>query len=76
MNNAEEMQERRPELRPAPGKAGMKRCYQCNGHFGLTRHRFAQKHFCSNPCLSKYKADTERKISLIKEWRNYFARKP
>jgi hypothetical protein len=33
----------------------------------------AQKHFCSNHCLNKYKVDIERKISLIKQWRNYFA---
>jgi hypothetical protein len=27
------------------------RCETCNGSFGLIRHRFAHKQFCSNRCL-------------------------
>jgi hypothetical protein len=70
MNNAEEIQERFPKLPPTSN-----RCCQCNGPFGLVRSRFALKNFCSNQCLNEYKTDTERKISRIKEWRDYYARK-
>jgi hypothetical protein len=67
MNNAEEMQERFSELPPTLRKAGMKRCHQCNGHFGLIRHKLALNHFCSRRCLNKYKTDTDRKMARIKE---------
>jgi hypothetical protein len=35
----------------------MKRCYQCDGRFGLIRYRLALNQFCSRRCLNKYKAD-------------------
>jgi hypothetical protein len=53
----------------------MKRCFQCNGRFGLIRYRRGLKHFCSKWCVNKYKADTERKISRIKEWTEFLARR-
>ena len=33
------------------------RCEVCKGAFGLTRHRFAQKQFCSKQCLEWYQAE-------------------
>ncbi len=75
MNDVEEMQKRLPELPPTSRTVDMKRCYQCNGRFGLIRRRFALKQFCSNECLNKYKANSERKTSRIKEWTNFLARK-
>jgi hypothetical protein len=71
MNNAEEMQERLPEMPPALRKGGMKRCYQCNGRFGLIRYRLALKAFCSKRCLNEYNADSERRISRIKTWADF-----
>ena len=53
----------------------MKRCFQCNGRFGLIRYRHGLKHFCSKKCLNRYKSDTERKISRIKEWTDFLAQK-
>jgi hypothetical protein len=44
----------------------MKCCFQCNGRFGLIRHTFGQKQFCSTQCLNRYKADIEQKISRSK----------
>jgi hypothetical protein len=58
-----------------PKKADTKDCYHCNGRFGLVRYRRADKAFCSERCLNKFKTDIEPKMSLIKEWRNYFSRK-
>ena len=76
--NKEDMpeQERFPEPLPTLRKADNKRCYHCNGRFGLIRHRFALKHFCSKRCLDGYKTTTERKISRIKEWAHILAQKP
>jgi hypothetical protein len=71
MSNPEEMQERFPKLPPDRGH-----CYQCNGGLGLIRHRLGLKSFCSSRCLTGYKADTERKLSLIKERRDIGVRKP
>jgi hypothetical protein len=28
------------------------RCYQCHGRFGLIRHRYALRHFCTKECVS------------------------
>ena len=56
-------------------KASTKRCYQCDGRFGLVRHRLVNKAFCSKQCLGTYKADAERRISRIKDWVDFLARK-
>jgi len=53
MNNAEEMREHLPEIPPLFRKAGMKRCYQCDDHFGLVRQRLAKKAFCSKRYLNQ-----------------------
>ena len=44
----------------------MKRCYQCDGRFGLIRHRFALKQFCSRRCLLEYRAHNDRENRSIK----------
>jgi hypothetical protein len=74
MNNAEKKQEGFLEQPSKLKIADRKRCYQCDGAFGLIRRRFALKQFCSIQCLNKYR-ENERKISRIKEWRDYFAKK-
>src|ERR1700692_3873991 len=55
------------QLTATPGKTHTKRCYQCNGRFGLIRRRFAMKQFCSTRCVDEYKT-TERTIRRIKVW--------
>jgi hypothetical protein len=44
----------------------MKRCFVCNGHFGLIRHRLASQQFCSNRCLDEYKSDIRAANEMIK----------
>lgn len=75
MTNAEEIQERFPELLQCEDKADMKRCYQCNGRFGLIRHKLGFNHFCSRACLNNYKTETERKIWRLKEWADFLRHK-
>jgi len=70
MSDTDEMRERFSKP-PLDGN----RCYQCNGRLGLIRHRAGLKSFCSNRCLNEYEDDTQRKISLIKEWRDFYNRK-
>jgi hypothetical protein len=57
-------------------KAAMKRCFECNGRFGLIRYRLAQKSFCSKQRRDKFRADTERKVSRIKKWSVFLVEKP
>jgi hypothetical protein len=76
MSKTEQIQERFYEPSEPIRTADKKRCYQCNGRFGLIRHTFALKQFCSKQCVDKYKTGTERKISRVKEWVDYFSRKP
>jgi hypothetical protein len=56
-------------------EGGMKRCDQCNGRFGLVRYRLAQNQFCSERCLRKYKTANEGRISRLKGWVDFLARK-
>jgi endogenous inhibitor of DNA gyrase (YacG/DUF329 family) len=46
----------------------MKRCAYCAGKFGLIRHRWYQRQFCSKKCrdqfLEKLAADRER----VRRW--------
>jgi hypothetical protein len=41
-------------------------CETCNGSFGLIRHRYAYKQFCSKQCL--YLAKTRQQASKFKQW--------
>jgi hypothetical protein len=56
-------------------KGHTSRCHQCNGRFGLIRHRLVLKQFCSARCLEKYKRDIERTTTRIKEWAHFLSRK-
>jgi hypothetical protein len=47
---------------PRPNKP-KPRCEICNGCFGLIRHRFAHKQFCSNRCLDRYLANRKQQPS-------------
>jgi hypothetical protein len=47
---------------------GTKRCHSCSGPFGLIRHRFALKQFCSKQCLDQYKGNIESQASRSKQW--------
>ena len=42
------------------------RCDICNGKFGLIRHRFAQKQFCSKRCLNQYLVKRKQQPSAAK----------
>jgi hypothetical protein len=48
-----------PEPLQHRGIPGIKRCYLCNGPFGLIRHRFALKQFCSKQCLAEGEINIE-----------------
>jgi hypothetical protein len=43
------------------------RCEVCKGPFGLTRHRFAHKQFCSKQCLERYLAERTYELSSFKQ---------
>jgi hypothetical protein len=44
------------------------RCEVCNSGFGLIRHRFAHKQFCSKRCLDQYLAARKRRLSHLRQW--------
>ena len=46
----------------------MKRCAQCNGKFGLTRHRWYDVAFCSRRCRDKYLDKLARDRDRLKKW--------
>jgi hypothetical protein len=62
------------EVVPNIQMADTENCCQCNGRVGLIPHRLALKKFCSTHCLNQYN-EAVRKVSLIKEWRDIYARK-
>src|SRR5271157_5978171 len=41
------------------------RCETCNGSFGLIRHRYAYKQFCSKQCLDSYLAKTNNRLPSL-----------
>ena len=63
-----------PEPLQHRGIPGTKRCYLCNGPFGLIRHRFALKQFCSKQCLDQYKGKIESHGSRSKQWIDFLTR--
>jgi hypothetical protein len=73
MKHLEDVQERRAEQPSSRREGRTRRCYQCNGCFGLIRHRVGLKHFCSRRCLRKYKADIERATTRLKEWTHFLS---
>ena len=52
------------ETRRKPMKS-TPRCEICNGKFGLIRHRFAQKQFCSKRCLNQYLVKRKQQPSSV-----------
>ena len=53
-----EQKEHFPEPPPIVRKVGTRRCYQCNGRFGLVRYELINKTFCSKRCFDKYTRQT------------------
>ena len=49
------------------------RCEVCDGCFGLIRHRFAHKQFCSKRCLEQYLAKSKRQPPQFKQWTGFLA---
>jgi len=56
------------ETRRKPMKS-TPRCDICNGKFGLIRHRFAQKQFCSKRCLNQYLVKRKQQPSSMTQWK-------
>jgi hypothetical protein len=52
---------RRPALTP-------NRCYQCQGRFGLIRHRYALKQFCTKECLEQFRNQGDHEAHRLKRW--------
>jgi hypothetical protein len=63
------------ETHKRPARLAPNRCYHCHGHFGLIRHRFAFKQFCSKACLERFRNDTDRETSRRKKWTEFLTRK-
>jgi hypothetical protein len=74
MSSEEKKQERPLDIPPTINKPDINRCYRCNGRFGLVRHRFAVKAFCSKRCLNEHKINTHRRKSRIKTWSDFLQR--
>jgi hypothetical protein len=74
VNNVEDMQSD-PATPSVLKKSRTNRCYQCNGRFGLVRHRLGLRQFCSTRCLGQYRTDTERTATRLKEWADFLYRK-
>ena len=47
------------------------RCEVCKGPFGLTRHRSAEKQFCSKHCLEQYLAKSKERPSYFRQWTDF-----
>jgi hypothetical protein len=76
MSNTEDMEDCDRAARRAIRERGARRCYHCNGSFGLIRHRLGLKQFCSASCLIRYRAEIEQTTTRIKEWADFLTRKP
>jgi hypothetical protein len=59
---------RKPTILNATMSKTSARCETCNGSFGLIRHRYASKQFCSKQCLDSYLAKTKQQASSFKQW--------
>jgi hypothetical protein len=51
------------------------RCYQCHGRFGLVRHRYALRQFCTKQCLERFRNDSGREAHRLKKWAEFLTRK-
>jgi hypothetical protein len=43
-------------------------CETCKGSFGLIRHRFAHKQFCSKQCLNQYLNNKKQRVIGFGQW--------
>jgi hypothetical protein len=75
MNNAEGTEAVAAALSSARTRGRTTRCNQCNGRFGLIRHRLGLKQFCSTRCLGRYTTEIERTTTRIKEWAHFLSGK-
>jgi hypothetical protein len=58
----------RPALTP-------NRCYQCHGRFGLIRHRYALRQFCTKQCLERFRNNSDREAHHLRKWAEFLTRK-
>jgi hypothetical protein len=58
---------REPTIPKSTMRKTKARCETCNGGFGLVRHRYASKQFCSKQCLDSYLAKTKQQASSFKQ---------
>jgi hypothetical protein len=56
------------------GKSGVTRCHQCEGSFGLIRHRYVLRQFCSKECLHEYQLERDRTVIRIKQETDFLGR--
>jgi len=52
-------------------RRGAKTCYECGRPFGLIRHRFTFKQFCSQKCLEKYRSVDNNNIAKRDRWLDF-----
>jgi len=54
---------------PAPKATVMAGCAQCGGKFGLVRHDYARRQFCSKACITDFKATRKRRVDArLRQW--------
>jgi hypothetical protein len=47
----------------------MQSCAMCGAKFGLIRHEYARKQFCSKACVTGYKAARKRAVDMrLRQW--------
>jgi len=47
----------------------MTNCAQCGGKFGLVRHDYARRQFCSKACVADFKASRKRRVDArLRQW--------
>ncbi len=44
----------------------MKRCHPCMGRFGLARHYWSFKQFCSTFCLNRHKYELAQQVARLR----------
>jgi hypothetical protein len=51
----------------------MKRCTQCDGSFGLIRHRWYSRQFCSKRCREKFLNQLSEDRDKVRSWAGYLS---
>jgi hypothetical protein len=70
-----EMQKASPETTGRRPALAPNRCYQCHGRFGLIRHRYARRQFCTKDCVERFRIDSDREVHRLKKWAEFLTRK-